>query len=385
MHYTAAGEAAAGGAPAANDGGGGSKTDVDAVLAQCCEVLVRNTLAQHLEPVDASRCCPATTSLTDENQSPMKTNDYFFAKLLVDEATYLACTETALRSIEQAHHCVSIRRAPPSSFFPGTPLRALGVAASRLDAVTDTVDHLVRCVLLTLTPASEGGGAYIVRLAVPRAVTGSLIGKNGASIHELRVRVAARIHISPLFVSAAQACSERVIETVGRDRTSVRDAVRLLLTRINAHPSRAARPQLTYRQQQPQTSALVREAKLAAPRCSAETLKRYLLVARHQQQQQQVERRDAKEQEMMIASPHKDADGTATISSPRCEELIKLAPVCMMPPAAKASSPPALPAPSQLNRSDVLFVVSGLVVAFCTVLPLALHVFGAAAPHHNAP
>lgn len=79
-----------------------------------------------------------------------------------------------------------------------------------------------------------------VRLCVPRAVVGSLIGKNGGYIQSLRVATGASINISPLFVTAEEACAERIVSVDSRRKQCLKTAAFTLIRKINTHPDRAS-------------------------------------------------------------------------------------------------------------------------------------------------
>ncbi|XP_026191072.1 uncharacterized protein LOC34618739 [Cyclospora cayetanensis] len=79
-----------------------------------------------------------------------------------------------------------------------------------------------------------------VRICVPRAVVGSLIGKNGGYIQSLRVATGASINISPLFVTAEEACAERIVSVESRRRPSLKTAAFTLIRKINEHPERSS-------------------------------------------------------------------------------------------------------------------------------------------------
>ena len=82
--------------------------------------------------------------------------------------------------------------------------------------------------------------ATCVRICVPRAVVGSLIGKNGGYIQSLRVATGAAINISPLFVTAEEACAERIVSVESRRKQSLKTAAFTLIRKINAHPEKAS-------------------------------------------------------------------------------------------------------------------------------------------------
>ncbi|KAL8270687.1 hypothetical protein Esti_005386 [Eimeria stiedai] len=82
--------------------------------------------------------------------------------------------------------------------------------------------------------------ATCFRICVPRAVVGCLIGKNGGYIQSLRVATGAAINVSPLFVTAEEACAERVVSVESRRRQSLKTAAFTLVRKINSHPERAS-------------------------------------------------------------------------------------------------------------------------------------------------
>lgn len=86
----------------------------------------------------------------------------------------------------------------------------------------------------------------MVKLAVPRKVVGTIIGRNGGHIQKLRHGTSAHIHISPLFVADDSACGERVISVISRDLLSLRTAIYTLAGLINQHPDRGSCRRVIY-------------------------------------------------------------------------------------------------------------------------------------------
>ncbi|KAL8439507.1 hypothetical protein Efla_001438 [Eimeria flavescens] len=91
-----------------------------------------------------------------------------------------------------------------------------------------------------LSPSGFPPRATCFRICVPRAVVGCLIGKNGGYIQSLRVATGAAINVSPLFVTAEEACAERVVSVESRRRQSLKTAAFTLVRKINTHPERAS-------------------------------------------------------------------------------------------------------------------------------------------------
>lgn len=85
-----------------------------------------------------------------------------------------------------------------------------------------------------------------IRICVPRAVVGSLIGKNGGYIQSLRVATGASINISPLFVNADQACAERIVSVESTRKRSLKAALYTLIRKVNAHPDKASCKHVCY-------------------------------------------------------------------------------------------------------------------------------------------
>lgn len=85
-----------------------------------------------------------------------------------------------------------------------------------------------------------------VRICVPRAVVGSVIGKNGGYIQSLRVATGASINISPLFVTANEACAERIVSVESRKKHSLRTAAFTLIRKINSHPDKSSCKHVCY-------------------------------------------------------------------------------------------------------------------------------------------
>ncbi|KAL8438063.1 hypothetical protein ACSSS7_000522 [Eimeria intestinalis] len=125
--------------------------------------------------------------------------------------------------------------------------------------------------------------ATCFRLCVPRAVVGCLIGKNGGYIQSLRVATGAAINVSPLFVTAEEACAERVVSVESRRRQSLKTAAFTLVRKINTHPERASCRHVCYFRKHNFESGLPNLGNAMQQPAAAD----FRLIRQQQQQQQQ--------------------------------------------------------------------------------------------------
>ncbi|CDJ35347.1 KH domain-containing protein, putative [Eimeria mitis] len=149
-------------------------------------------------------------------------------------------------------------------------------------------------------PQQQQPAAVSLRLCVPRAVVGSLIGRSGGYIQSLRIATGASINISPLFVRAEEACAERIISIESRKAQSLRAAAFTLLKKINTHPDKASCRHVCYYRKHSfdspladavaaaTTSSAAGGAGAAAAAPNAEFRLRQLQQNKHREQQQQV-------------------------------------------------------------------------------------------------
>ncbi|PFH36525.1 hypothetical protein BESB_047170 [Besnoitia besnoiti] len=156
---------------------------------------------------------------------------------------------------------------PHGMYFPGTTERLVAAEGTER-AVFQVVDWIIdRLHDISLTPTSQsstcaellrpnasraGGPAALqprtlaCKICVPRAVIGSLIGKNGGYIQSVRLATEANINISPLFVTADEACAERIVTVESHRKQSLRTAVFTLARKINTHPEKATCKHVCY-------------------------------------------------------------------------------------------------------------------------------------------
>ncbi|KAL8443319.1 hypothetical protein Emed_006902 [Eimeria media] len=125
--------------------------------------------------------------------------------------------------------------------------------------------------------------ATCFRICVPRAVVGCLIGKNGGYIQSLRVATGAAINVSPLFVTAEEACAERVVSVESRRRQSLKTAAFTLVRKINSHPERASCRHVCYFRKHSFESGLNSLSSSMQQPAAAD----FRLIRQQQQQQQQ--------------------------------------------------------------------------------------------------
>lgn len=158
---------------------------------------------------------------------------------------------------------------PHGMHFPGTSERVAAVEGSE-QAVFQVLDWFMEKMAeqrsiaeqqdqnhqaLQPLPQQDAGGllpaaipkcSTCVRLCVPRAVVGCLIGKNGGYIQSLRVATGASINISPLFVTAEEACAERIVSVDSRKKQCLKTAAFTLVRKINTHPDKASCKHVCY-------------------------------------------------------------------------------------------------------------------------------------------
>ncbi|KFH10450.1 KH domain protein [Toxoplasma gondii MAS] len=154
---------------------------------------------------------------------------------------------------------------PHGMYFPGTTERLVAAEGTEravfqvVDWIIDRMDELAQMpsqpstedLLRSTTSLSSGSGGSLSRtlackICVPRAVIGSLIGKKGGYIQSVRLATEANINISPLFVTADEACAERVVTVESPRKQSLRTAVFTLARKINTHPEKATCKHVCY-------------------------------------------------------------------------------------------------------------------------------------------
>lgn len=140
---------------------------------------------------------------------------------------------------------------PSNCYFPGTSDRVISITTNDLSELLHLCEYVIGVVFGDIASTTgcgltlrEGKGA--LRIAAPRRIIGTIIGKRGLHVQSLRQNTTAHIHISPLFVSAEAACSERLITLTSRDKMSLEKAVETLIIQINKHPDRALAPRVIY-------------------------------------------------------------------------------------------------------------------------------------------
>ncbi|CBZ51517.1 putative KH domain-containing protein [Neospora caninum Liverpool] len=158
---------------------------------------------------------------------------------------------------------------PHGMYFPGTTERLVAAEGTEravfqvVDWIIDRMDELAQLAppsqpssaedLLRPTTSSLSSGsaglqprALACKICVPRAVIGSLIGRKGGYIQSVRLATEANINISPLFVTADEACAERVVTVESTRKQSLRTAVFTLARKINTHPEKATCKHVCY-------------------------------------------------------------------------------------------------------------------------------------------
>ncbi|CDJ42686.1 KH domain-containing protein, putative [Eimeria tenella] len=135
-----------------------------------------------------------------------------------------------------------------------------------------------------------------VRICVPRAVVGSLIGKNGGYIQSLRVATGATINISPLFVTAEEACAERIVSVESRKRQNLKAAAFTLIKKINEHPDKGCCRHVCYFRKHSFESPLAEPLAAARSRLQQQQMQQQQHQMQQQQQMQQLQQH--REQEL---------------------------------------------------------------------------------------
>lgn len=128
---------------------------------------------------------------------------------------------------------------PDGHFFPGSHKRPVAISGATESSFFAVLGFFLE--LLLQQSQNEPGGPTKARcaVAVPRIVIGSLIGKNGSYIQSVRLMTGAHVYVSPLFVRADEACSERLVTISSRDRSSLRAATFTIARKINEHMANA--------------------------------------------------------------------------------------------------------------------------------------------------
>lgn len=218
------------------------------------------------EATTAQLCISPSHASTDEDYN-------YYCKILVSNqlaGIIIGSAGHEIRSLK-SNTGAKIVLSPHGMYFPGTTERIAALEGSEqavlqvLDWILDKVaDHKLMMRLQQEEEAAAAGEELdeasqspdkpslwtsrltCVRICVPRAVVGSVIGKNGGYIQSLRVATGASINISPLFVTADEACAERIVSVESRKKHSLRTAAFTLIRKINSHPDKASCKHVCY-------------------------------------------------------------------------------------------------------------------------------------------
>jgi len=161
----------------------------------------------------------------------------FFIKLLLSDqlAGILIGTEgQQIRNIKRQTGA-NLIFSPHGRYYPGTVNRLFAVSSSSLQPVLDVVEIVVEFVIALAYEDMSGETKPTVKIAVPRSVIGSLIGRKGMYIQTIRVETGAHVHVSPLFVPAVEACSERIVTVSSAQRRNLLTAIFNIVQKINEH------------------------------------------------------------------------------------------------------------------------------------------------------
>lgn len=188
-----------------------------------------------------------TFGSNEEFQTKKEAPHTFFVKLLVSNQLAGMLIGTSGQEIKALKEKTGAKvvLSPHGKYFPGTAER-LVVLEGAQQKVFSAIEWIVNKVVEIAATDPGGMNKPAFRICVPRAVVGSLIGKNGSYIQFVRVTTGAHVHVSPLFVSADEACAERVVTIQSRDRDSLRMAAFTVLKKINEHPSNMTCRNISY-------------------------------------------------------------------------------------------------------------------------------------------
>lgn len=253
-------------------GHAGRNPEVDVLLRRCVEALLENERLgcqgdneKTSDPVNVqylhTRVESPSPDSTIRNIASLeleagvkdnKRSDDFFLKFLIDTSTFRLTDQQMLRVIGHqscvsgTNNIVRFCKASEDAFFPGTQFNALSIRSESLHSLLTATDRLVHVALSSISGYRDYTPS--IRFAVPRSIAGSLIGKNGDNIKQLRQYLGVSIHISPRYVESVNACPERIVHLGCQDEATLRKAVRYLAKRINKHAERSRFPNVTYRE-----------------------------------------------------------------------------------------------------------------------------------------
>eukprot|EP01053_Blabericola_migrator_P010564 Blabericola_migrator_1__10563@NODE_5_length_29060_cov_171_088642_g4_i0_p8_GENE_NODE_5_length_29060_cov_171_088642_g4_i0NODE_5_length_29060_cov_171_088642_g4_i0_p8_ORF_typecomplete_len411_score42_04KH_1/PF00013_29/3_7e09KH_5/PF13184_6/0_046KH_2/PF07650_17/0_04_NODE_5_length_29060_cov_171_088642_g4_i02476225994 len=237
----------------------------DSLAPQTTEDFVGESLKRDLDlnphrpvmdfPIKSSQMEWKSLQLNDPPAFPYQLDsqsDQAYVKLLLksnvaDKLCILVrSNEQVIALMEPCH----LQLSSPNCFFPGTRDRVLSVRAQELRHVLAVVRFISR--LVSDAAASHGislrESKPELKIAVPRKVIGTIIGRGGSHIQQLRHNTMAHIHISPIFVPSEAACGERVISIVSRDHSSLFRAAEMVISKIHEHPDHASCRRVVYYQ-----------------------------------------------------------------------------------------------------------------------------------------
>ncbi|KAH7648055.1 hypothetical protein FG379_000838 [Cryptosporidium bovis] len=176
-----------------------------------------------------------------------------FVKLLVSDSVadrILGNSASIIKKIKQVNH-VFILVSGTDKYFPGTNYRVATMEGNEKN-VNETLEALSFMLKNeNQTPNNDieipRNNKYILRLAVPRSVIGSVIGIKGEFIRHVRMTTNAHINISPIFVTSEKACNERIVTISANSSNQVIHAFIILSKKVNSTPEGKSCKGIIYR------------------------------------------------------------------------------------------------------------------------------------------
>ncbi|KAK6588611.1 hypothetical protein RS030_3456 [Cryptosporidium xiaoi] len=176
-----------------------------------------------------------------------------FVKLLVSDSVadrILGNSASIIKKIRQVNH-VFILVSGTDKYFPGTNYRVATMEGNEKN-VNETLEALSFMLNNeSQTPNNDieiqRNNKYILRLAVPRSVIGSVIGIKGEFIRHVRMTTNAHINISPIFVTSEKACNERIVTISANSSNQVIHAFIIISKKVNSTPEGKSCKGIIYR------------------------------------------------------------------------------------------------------------------------------------------
>ncbi|KAH8738767.1 hypothetical protein FG386_000558 [Cryptosporidium ryanae] len=165
-----------------------------------------------------------------------------FVKLLITDNManrILGNSASIIKKIKQVNH-VFVLVSGTDKYFPGTNYRVATMEGNEknVNETLEALSFMLKNEGQTTNNDSEilKNNKYILRLAVPRSVIGSVIGIKGEFIRHVRTSTNAHINISPIFVTSEKACNERIVTISANSSNQVIHAFIILSKKVNSSP-----------------------------------------------------------------------------------------------------------------------------------------------------